>query len=47
MTEAVEDTLVEVGGTLAVEEAAMIATNRRKNLEGNMGPSLSVFKSTF
>jgi hypothetical protein len=47
MIEAVEVTLVEAGDTLVVEVAAMIATNRRKNLEGNQGPSLSVFKNMF
>jgi hypothetical protein len=47
MIEVVEVTLVEAGDTLVVEVAAMIATNRRKNLEGNQGSSLSVLKSTF
>jgi hypothetical protein len=49
MTEAAEDTLaVEAEDTLAVEEAAaMIATNRCKNPEANLGGSLSVLKSTF
>lgn len=42
MIEAAEDTR-EAEVTLAVEEAAMIATNRRKNLEGILSP---VFQSS-